>query len=96
MELQMCNIFEENDTLCNKQYNFIIIILIVIYSIFISVITSIIIFIKQPVENKEEELLLANYNTKDRALALQAAYKLNSKLPKTDARLKLVSKQTFK
>jgi hypothetical protein len=75
MELQMCNIFEENDTLCNKQYNFIIIILIVIYSIFISVITSIIIFIKQPVENKDEELLLANYNTKDRALALQAAYK---------------------
>jgi hypothetical protein len=76
MELQMCNIFEENDTLCNKQYNFIIIILIVIYSIFISVITSIIIFIKQPVEViKEEELLLTNYNTKDRALALQAAYK---------------------
>ena len=72
----MCNIFEENDTLCNKQYNFIIIILIVIYSIFISVITSIIIFIKQPVEViKEEELLLTNYNTKDRALALQAAYK---------------------
>jgi hypothetical protein len=26
-------------------------------------------------ENNEEELLLANYNTKEKALALQAAYK---------------------
>jgi hypothetical protein len=72
-----------------------------------SIITSIIIFIKQPVEiikevikyypvevikevpveiievidkvvieeNNEEELLLVNYNTKERALALQTAYK---------------------
>jgi hypothetical protein len=103
MELQVCNNYEKSDTtICDKQYNFIIIILTIIYSTFI----SIIIFIKQPIikeviievpvevikevikeipvqvinkvvieENNEEELLLTNYNTKERALALQAAYK---------------------
>ena len=117
MELQMCNNYEKSDTMCDKQCNFIIIILTIIYSTFI----SIIIFIKQPIikevpvevikevpvevikevikevpvevikevikevpvevidkvvteENNEEEFLLANYNTKERALALQAAY----------------------
>jgi len=102
MELQLCNNYEKSDTtICDKQYNFIIIILTIIYSTFI----SIIIFIKQPIikeviievpvevikevikeipvqvinkvvieENNEEELLLTNYNTKERALALQAAY----------------------
>ena len=110
MELQVCNNYEKSDTtICDKQYNFIIIILTIIYSTFISAI----IFIKQPIikevikevivevivevpvevikevikevpvevidkvvteENNEEELLLANYNTKERALALQAAY----------------------
>ena len=122
MELQVCNNYEKSDTICDKQYNFIIIILTIIYSTFISAI----IFIKQPIikevpvevivevikevpievikevivevikevpvevikevpvevikeieseETNEEELLLANYNTKERALALQAAYK---------------------
>ena len=113
----MCNNYEKSDTMCDKQCNFIIIILTIIYSTFI----SIIIFIKQPIikevpvevikevpvevikevikevpvevikevikevpvevidkvvteENNEEEFLLANYNTKERALALQAAY----------------------
>ena len=121
MELQVCNNYEKSDTMCDKQCNFIIIILTIIYSIFISAI----IFIKQPIikevikevpvevikevivevikevpvevikevivevikevpvevidkvvteENNEEELLLANYNTKERALALHAAY----------------------
>ena len=117
MELQMCNNYEKSDTMCDKQCNFIIIILTIIYSTFI----SIIIFIKQPIikevpvevikevpvevikevikevpvevikevikevpvevidkvvteENNEEEFLLANYNTKERAIALHAAY----------------------
>ena len=129
MELQVCNNYEKSDTICDKQCNFIIIILTIIYSTFI----SIIIFIKQPIikevpvevikevhvevivevikevpvevikevikevpvevikevikevpvevidkvvteENNEEEFLLANYNTKERAIALHAAY----------------------
>ena len=113
MELQVCNNYEKSDTMYDKQCNFIIIILTIIYSTFI----SIIIFIKQPIikevpvevikevivevpvevikevivevikevpvevidkvvteENNEEELLLANYNTKERALALHVAY----------------------
>ena len=116
MELQVCNNYEKSDTICDKQCNFIIIILTIIYSTFI----SIIIFIKQPIikevpvevikevhvevimevikevpvevikevikevpvevidkvvtEENNEEFLLANYNTKERALALQAAY----------------------
>ena len=45
MELQVCNNYEKSDTICDKQYNFIIIILTIIYSTFISAI----IFIKQPI-----------------------------------------------
>jgi len=79
MELQLCNYDKKSNTTCDMQCNFIIIILTIIYNILI----GIIIFIYQPIEvpieveteeTNEEELLLAN-NTKERPLALQAAYK---------------------
>jgi len=84
--VMMCDKETNNENNNENIYYNLIIISLLIYS----TITTIIIFIRQPVkvieevevieevvteENNEEELLLANYNTKERAVALQAAYK---------------------
>ena len=80
MDLPMYNNYKQSNIMCDEQYNYIIISLLISYSIFISVIM----LIKQSVkvikkfetqENNEEELLLANYNTPERVLILQSVYK---------------------
>jgi len=61
--------YKQSNTICDEQYNYIIISLLISYSIFISVIMLIKQFkVQETQKNKEEEILLANYNAQEKAL----------------------------
>jgi len=65
----MYNNYKQSNTICDEQYNYIIISLLISYSIFISVIMLIKQFkVQETQKNNEEEILLANYNSQEKAL----------------------------
>lgn len=69
MDLPMYNNYKQSNTICDEQYNYIIISLLISYSIFISVIMLIKQFkVQETQKNNEEEILLANYNSQEKAL----------------------------
>lgn len=59
--------YKQSNTICDEQFNYIIISLLISYSIFISVIMLIKQF-KETEENNEKEILLANYNSQEKVL----------------------------
>jgi len=69
MDLPMYNNYKQSNIMCDEQYNYIIISLLISYGIFISVLMLIKQFKVQKIQkNNEEEILLANYNAQEKAL----------------------------
>jgi len=69
MDIPMYNNYKQSNTICDEQYNYIIISLLISYGIFISVLMLIKQFKDQETQkNNEEEILLANYNAQEKAL----------------------------
>jgi hypothetical protein len=69
MDLPMYNNYKQSNTICDEQFNYIIISLLISYGIFISVLMLIKQFkIQETEKNNEEEILLANYNAQEKAL----------------------------
>jgi len=67
MDLPMYNNYKQSNTICDEQFNYIIISFLISYAIFISIIMLIKQF-KETEENNEEEILLANYITQEKTL----------------------------
>jgi hypothetical protein len=69
MDLPMYNNYKQSNTICDEQFNYIIISFLISYAIFISVLMLIKQFKVQETEkNNEEEILLANYNEQEKTL----------------------------
>ena len=69
MDLPMYNNYKQSNIMCDEQYNYIIISLLISYGIFISILMLIKQFkIQETKKNNEEEILLANYNEQEKAL----------------------------
>ena len=67
MDLPMYNNYKQSNTICDDQFNYIIISFLISYAIFISIIMLIKQF-KETEEDNEEEILLANYITQEKTL----------------------------
>ncbi len=67
MDLPMYNNYKQSNIICDEQFNYIIISLLISYGIFISVLMLIKQF-KETEEDNEEEILLANYITQEKTL----------------------------
>ena len=62
MDLPMYNNYKQSNTICDEQFNYIIISFLISYAIFISIIMLIKQFkVQETQKNNEEEILLANY-----------------------------------
>jgi hypothetical protein len=69
MDLPMYNNYKQSNIMCDEQFNYIIISLLISYGIFISVLMLIKQFkVQKTQKNNEEEILLANYNAQEKAL----------------------------